>query len=59
MVRKINTGLVFAALALAFALTFSANAQDNMKHQDSAKPLETGTFHGVVHKTSGRHDLPG
>ncbi len=54
MVRKINKGLVFVAVALAFGLTFSAYAQGNMKHQDGAKPLETGTFHGDVHKTSGR-----
>lgn len=54
MVRNIKTALVLVALAFAFGLCSSADAQDNMKHQDSTKPLETGTFHGNVHKTSGR-----
>jgi pentapeptide MXKDX repeat protein len=81
MVRKINLGLSFGALAAALLLQAPVRAQDTMQ-QDSMKPgqmqddkmkhddkmmhddkiamdskpktLETGTFHGRVHKTSGR-----
>lgn len=50
-----NTKLTIACtlLALAFGLRTPAVAQDNAKHDD-AKALETGTFHGKVHSTSGR-----
>jgi Electron transfer DM13 len=48
MVRKIRTVLALAALAFTFGLQ-QAHAQDS-----KAKTLETGTFHGKVHSTSGR-----
>ena len=69
MVRTIKAGLAFAALAGAFLLPPPVEAQDNMKpgdmkhdkmqddkmmHDDKAKTLETGKFHGKVHATSGR-----
>jgi len=54
MVRNIKTALVLVALAFAFGRCSSADAQDNMTHQNNVKPLETGNFHGNVHKTSGR-----
>ena len=49
MVRTITTVVAIAALAFTFALQPSAHAQDS-----NAKTLETGTFHGKVHNTSGR-----
>ena len=58
MIRKLK--VVLALATLAFALQTSARAQDTMKHGDSmpqennGKVLETGTFHGKVHNTSGR-----
>jgi len=52
MVRTIKT--LLALVALAFTLGASVYAQDSMKHEDKAKTLETGSFHGKVHSTSGR-----
>ena len=49
MIRTIKTAIPFAALALTLGLQPSSNAQDT-----KAKTLETGTFHGKVHNTSGR-----
>ena len=54
MVRNIKTALALVALTFTFALQASVYAQDHMKHEDKTKTLETGTFHGKVHKTSGR-----
>lgn len=54
MPRKVNTVLVLAALAFTFGLQARAHAQDSMKHESMTKTLETGTFHGKVHSTSGR-----
>lgn len=54
MVRNIKTALALVALTFTFALQASVYAQDGMKHEDKTKTLETGTFHGKVHKTSGR-----
>jgi len=54
MIRAIKIAAVFAALAVALGLQPSLYAQDNMKHENGLKTLETGTFHGQVHKTSGR-----
>ena len=54
MVRNIKTALALVALTFTFALQASVYAQDSMKHEDKNKTLETGTFHGKVHKTSGR-----
>jgi pentapeptide MXKDX repeat protein len=68
MIRTVKTILGIAALAFTLRLQPAAYAQDSMheKHamqekdtmhtQDTtgAKTLSTGTFHGKVHKTSGR-----
>lgn len=54
MVRNIKTALALVALTFTFALQASVYAQDSMKQEDKTKTLETGTFHGKVHKTSGR-----
>jgi hypothetical protein len=57
MTGRIRIAAAFAALTLALGL--QAYAQDSMnhdgmKHEDQPKTLETGTFHGKVHSTSGR-----
>jgi hypothetical protein len=57
MVGKI--GIALALAGLAFTLGPQTYAQDNMKHEgqikhEEATTLETGTFHGKVHSTSGR-----
>ena len=52
MFPKIKLALGFVLLALAFGSQPSTNAQESTKEQ--AKTLETGTFHGKVHQTSGR-----
>jgi len=49
MIRKIRTMLALAALAYTFGSQPPAHAQGS-----KAKTLETGTFHGKVHSTSGR-----
>jgi hypothetical protein len=49
MLRNVKTVMALAALAFTFGLHSSAQAQDS-----EAKTLETGTFHGKVHSTSGR-----
>jgi pentapeptide MXKDX repeat protein len=67
MIRTVKTILGITALAFILGLQPAAYAQDSMheKHamqekdtmhtQDTgAKTLSTGTFHGKVHKTSGR-----
>ncbi len=54
MVRNNKTPLALAALAFMFGLQASVYAQDSMKHENMAKTLATGTFHGKVHSTSGR-----
>jgi Electron transfer DM13 len=55
MVRNIKTAfLALVALTFLFGLQPSVFAQGNMMHEAEAKTLETGTFHGKVHKTSGR-----
>jgi hypothetical protein len=54
MVRNLKTALALAALAVGFGLQASVHAQDNVMHDNKAKTLETGTFHGKVHSTSGR-----
>jgi hypothetical protein len=54
MVRSIKAGLALTALAFTLALQAPAHAQDTAKQDDKAKTLETGTFHGKVHSTSGR-----
>jgi Electron transfer DM13 len=54
MVREIKFAMALAALAVALGSQASVHAQDNMKHENGVKTLETGTFHGKVHQTSGR-----
>ena len=54
MIRNVKAALALGALAFTFGLQVSVHAQDNMKHENSVKTLETGTFHGKVHQTSGR-----
>jgi lipopolysaccharide export LptBFGC system permease protein LptF len=49
MIRNTKTAIALAALAFTLGLQPSVNAQ-----QSKAKTLETGTFHGKVHSTSGR-----
>jgi hypothetical protein len=49
MLSKPRTVLALATLAFTFGLQASVHAQDS-----KAKTLETGTFHGKVHSTSGR-----
>ena len=48
MLPKIKIALVFVLLTLACGL------QPWVIAQESAKPVETGNFHGKVHQTSGR-----
>jgi Electron transfer DM13 len=49
MLHKIKLALAFGLLTLVFGLQSPTSAQE-----DTAKTLETGTFHGKVHQTSGR-----
>lgn len=50
--RTMNAALSVFVLALLSQLPLAA--QSGQKAEDGAKPLETGTFHGKVHSTSGR-----
>ena len=54
MVRNIKTSLALAIFTFLVGSQLSVSAQDNMKHENKTKTLATGTFHGKVHKTSGR-----
>jgi len=54
MLRKTTLAVAFFLLALAFGSQPSANAQENATRGNEVKTLETGTFHGKVHQTSGR-----
>ncbi|HTZ75633.1 MAG TPA: DM13 domain-containing protein [Candidatus Aquilonibacter sp.] len=49
MLPRIKLGFALLTLTLIFAWHSTANAADN-----ATKTLETGTFHGKVHQTSGR-----
>lgn len=49
MLPKIKLEVALALLTLVFGLQLSARAQES-----KAKTIETGTFHGKVHQTSGR-----
>ena len=49
MLPKIKLAVACALLTLVFGLQPWARAQES-----SSKTLETGTFHGKVHQTSGR-----
>ena len=52
MKRKLKAILGIAALGLMLGTRM--RAQDAMGGMSDAKPIETGTFHGKVHSTSGR-----
>jgi len=57
MAGKIRIAAAFAALTLTLGLQAYAQDgmnHDGMKHEGQPKTLETGTFHGKVHNTSGR-----
>jgi len=54
MLTRTKLALAFISLTLAFGAQPWASAQESAKSSDAAKTLETGTFHGKVHKTSGR-----
>ena len=54
MVREAKFAAALAALVIAFVLQSPVYGQDNMKQENATKTLETGTFHGKVHQTSGR-----
>ncbi|HUL17585.1 MAG TPA: DM13 domain-containing protein [Terriglobales bacterium] len=54
MLPKITLGLTLVLLTLAFGAQSLIYAQGDMKLEKNARILETGTFHGKVHKTSGR-----
>ena len=49
MIHRISAMPALAALILTFGLQAAANAKES-----KVKTLETGTFHGKVHSTSGR-----
>ena len=54
MVRNIKMALACNVLAAVFVWQTPVHAQDNTKPANKATTLETGTFHGKVHSTSGR-----
>jgi Electron transfer DM13 len=54
MPSRIKLASAIVLLAMAFGAQSSASAQDSSKSDNAAKTLATGTFHGKVHKTSGR-----
>ncbi len=54
MLPKIKLAVAFVLLTLVFGLQPAARAQESAKQDNKAKTLETGTFHGKVHQTSGR-----
>jgi hypothetical protein len=45
---------ILTAAVLGFVFHAAAQAQGSMMQESSNKPIETGTFHGKVHSTSGR-----
>jgi hypothetical protein len=57
MIRNIKIVLALVALAFAVGSMQKVHAQDTAQHGNKAKTLETGTFHGKVHQTSGRATL--
>jgi len=54
MLPRIKLALAFASLALVFGLQPSASAQESAESNRAVRTLETGSFHGNVHPTSGR-----
>jgi hypothetical protein len=67
MIRRSKLTLRFAMIAAAFAAQSPLRAQEAMKHdqmmhEEAAKTLYTGKFHGRVHSTEGRatiYEQPG
>jgi len=54
MIPKMNLARALVLLTLAFGSQPWASAQDSTRQDSQVKTLETGTFHGKVHQTSGR-----
>jgi hypothetical protein len=54
MLPKMTLTLAFVLLTRTFGPAPSVSAQESAKHDNQATTLETGTFHGKVHQTSGR-----
>src|SRR5437660_1512447 len=59
MIRRSKLTLRFAMIAAALAAQSPLRAQEAMKHdqmmhEEAAKTLYTGKFHGKVHSTEGR-----
>ena len=54
MAPKMNLARALVLLTLAFGSQPWASAQDSTRQDSQVKTLETGTFHGKVHQTSGR-----
>src|SRR6516165_580031 len=54
MLPRIKLAVMCLLLMLAFGSQSSTSAQENANQDSQAKTLETGTFHGKVHQTSGR-----
>jgi Electron transfer DM13 len=54
MARETKFVVALFVVAVALAMQSSSHAQNSMNHENSAKTLATGTFHGKVHQTSGR-----
>lgn len=54
MPLRIKLAPSLVLLTIAFGTQSPAGAQESSKSDNTAKTLATGTFHGKVHKTSGR-----
>jgi hypothetical protein len=54
MIRNIKLPLIIALVTIVLGPELLTKAQDNTKSGNRSKTLETGTFHGKVHQTSGR-----
>ena len=54
MISKITLAATLSLIALSFGWQAPASAQESAMHGNEVKTLETGTFHGNVHHTSGR-----
>ena len=54
MPSRIKLAPALVLLTIAFGTQSTAIAQDSSKSDNAAKTIATGTFHGKVHKTSGR-----
>ena len=54
MPHKTMQMLAFAALTFILSPEPRIRAGNDLNHEDGGKAVETGEFHGQVHKTSGR-----